>query len=130
MNDQNTIAEHAASRPFDPKSEIRNPKSFSPDALLWFSAFILLGLVIVQAGRVASHWSSAARADLVSRVGDYTTLTLNTQGSEDLLVLLDGRAESIATYRIVNQKQVELVKRYELPLMFSAGQRVGSGRVK
>jgi len=107
----------------------RVPRS-RPDSLLWFSAFILLGLVIVQTGRLASHWSNAARGDLVSRVGDYTTLTLNTQGSEDMLVVLDGRGESVYTYRIQNQKQVELVRRYDLGPMFITGQRIGAGRAR
>jgi hypothetical protein len=102
----------------------------SSNALLWCSAFILLGLLVVQSGRIAAHRSNAARADLVSRVGEFTTLTLNAQSSEDVLVVLDGRGEQIFTYRILNQKQVELLKRYDLSTLFATGQRIGAGRVR
>lgn len=102
----------------------------SSNALLWFSAFILLGLVVVQAGRLASHWSNAARADVVSRVGDYTLLTANAQSSEDIAIVVDGRGEQLFVYRIQNQKALELVRKYELSALFATGQRVGAGRVR
>lgn len=103
---------------------------FSSTALLWFSAFILFGLLIVQSGKLASGYLATARADVVSRVGDYTTLTFANQSSEDLLMVVDGRGEQIFIYRILNQKQLELVKRYELPALFSIGQRIGAGRAR
>lgn len=101
-------------------------------ALLWASAFILLGLVIVQSGRVASHWLvPEARADVVSRVADYTTATVYSgSGSEDILVVLDGRGEQIFTYRVKNKNSFEFVKRYDLPTLFEMGTRIGPGRVK
>lgn len=102
----------------------------SSNALLWFSAFILIGLVVVQAGRLASHRFNAARADLVSRVGDYTLLTTNEQSSEDLAVVVDGRGELLFVYRIQNQKALELVRKYELSTLFATGQRIGAGRVR
>jgi hypothetical protein len=100
---------------------------FSSAALLWFSAFILLGLVIVQSGKLASGYLATARADVVSRVGEYTTITVANQSGEDLLMVVDGRGEQLFVYRILNQKQVELLKRYELPAMYTAGQRIGAG---
>lgn len=102
----------------------------SSTALLWCSAFILFGLLIVQSGKLTSGYLAAARADVVSRVGDYTTLTFANQSSEDLLMVVDGRGEQIFMYRILNQKQLELVKRYDLPALFSIGQRVGAGRAR
>lgn len=104
--------------------------TISSTTLLWFSAFILLGLVIVQSGRLATGWLASARGDVVSRVGDYTILTTAAQSSEDLAVVLDGRGEQIFVYKIVNQKQLELVKKYELPVLFATGQRIGAGRAK
>lgn len=101
---------------------------FSPTAILWASAFILVGLIVVQAGRLAGAWISTARADLVSSVADYTTLTLTSQSSEDVLVVLDGRSEQLYVYRIENQKRFEFLNRYDLPAMFAAGQRIGAGR--
>jgi hypothetical protein len=102
----------------------------SSTALLWFSAFILLGLLIVQGGKFASGYLAAARADVVSRVGDYTTLTVANQSSEDLLMVVDGRGEQVFVYRILNQKQIELMKRYDMPELFTVGQRLGAGRAR
>ena len=106
------------------------PTRLSGNALLWFSAFILLGLVIVQSGRLASGWLAPARGDVVSRVGDFTILTTAAQSSEDIAVVLDGRGEQVFIYRILNQKQLELVKKYELATLFATGQRIGAGRAK
>lgn len=104
----------------------------SSTALLWASAFILLGLVIVQSGRVAAHWLvPEARADVVSRVADYTTATVYSgSGSEDILVVLDGRGEQVFTYRVKNKNSLEFVKRYDLATLFEMGTRIGAGRVK
>ncbi len=115
-----------------PNPETLPPRGarFSSNALLWFSAFILIGLLIVQSGRLASGHLATARADVVSQVGDYTTLTFATQSSEDLLMVVDGRGEQIFVYRILNQKQLELLKRYDLPALFSIGQRIGAGRAR
>jgi hypothetical protein len=100
---------------------------FSSTALLWFSAFILAGLLIVQSGKLASGYLAQARADVVSRVADYTTLTFTNQSSEDLLMVVDGRGEQVFVYQIVRQKQLSLVKRYDLPALFATGQRIGAG---
>lgn len=102
----------------------------SSNALLWFSAFILMGLLIAQGGRLASRGASEARADLVSRVGEYTLLTTNAQSSEDIVLVLDGRGEQVFVYRIQNQKALELVRKYDLSTLFATGQRVGAGRVR
>ncbi len=98
-------------------------------AALWASAFVLIGLVMVQSGRMVG-WSNQAKADVVSRVGDYTTLTMSATSSEDLAIVLDGRAEKLFVYRIKNREALELVKPYDLQAMFSAGAKVGAGKIK
>lgn len=109
---------------------IDSARRLAPSSLLWASAFILLGLVVVQAGRLSSRWSNTAHADLVSRVGDYTTLTLGATSSEDLALVLDGRGEKLLVYRIKNREVLELVRGYDLPPLFQTAARMGAGRVK
>lgn len=111
-------------------NQTQHPAPWSASTLLWCSAFILLGLVIVQAGRLGTSLLGSARADVVSRVGDYSILTTAAQSSEDLAVVLDGRGEQLFVYRIVNQKQLELIRKYEVGSLFSTGQRIGPGRGK
>lgn len=95
---------------------------------LWASAFVLAAMVLVQAGRLAQVWGAApAHADVVSRVGDFTTLTF-TSGSDDVLAVLDGRGEQLLAYRIQNQNKLELLGVYDVKELFALGKRVGSGR--
>jgi hypothetical protein len=93
--------------------------------VLWASAFVLAGLILVQAGRSGS---SEARADLVSSVGGLTALTVAGASSEDLLLVIDGRSEELFVYRVENQQNVELQRRYSLPRMFSDARGQGPGR--
>ena len=105
-----------------------------PGALLWASAFVLVGLIIVQAGKVAAHgrardaaMAEAAAFDLVARIGDFTALTINS-GSDDVLVVLDSRGEDIYTYRVTNnQRQFEFLGREDLKTVFATSRRIGSG---
>lgn len=97
---------------------------------LWASAFVLAALVVVQAGRLASEraWgASVAKGDVVSRVGDYTSLTF-TSGSDDVLAVLDGRGEQLFAYRIQNQNRLELLGVYDVKDLFAIGKRIGTGR--
>lgn len=125
-------------------SEATNNTSFSapsarrlaPTVWLWASAFVLAGLLIVQIGRLGGSGSGegtgiplftpTAKADLISKVADQTMLTFNA-GNDDVLVILDTRAEQMLTYRIKNQTAVELINVYSLPELFATGQRIGIG---
>jgi hypothetical protein len=97
---------------------------------LWASAFILLGLIVVQAGRSTGQWSNAARADVVARVGDLTMLTAGATSSEDIALVLDGRGEQLYVYRVKNRESLDFVRRYDLPTMFASGERTGAGKVR
>ena len=94
-----------------------------PSAILWASAFVLAGLIIIQAGRGAASdrsrdaaLANAAAMDIVARAGDFTTLTFSvgSSGSDDVLMVLDSRGEDLFTYRIVNQRQFEFLGRDDL----------------
>lgn len=96
-------------------------------AALWASAFLLTAMIIVQAGRLAWPLGSPAKADLVSRVGDYTALTFNS-GNDDVLAVLDGRGEQLYAYRIQAQNRLELLRAYNVRDLFDIGRRLGAGR--
>lgn len=95
----------------------------SPAVWLWASAFVLAGLILLQAGRPGE-----ARADLVASVGGVTALTVAGASSEDLLMVIDGRSEELFVYRVENQNNLELYRRYNLPRMFSDARGVGPSR--
>lgn len=109
-------------------------RRLAPTVWLWASAFILAGLLIVQLGRIGGDgtgtssplFTPTAKADLISKVADQTMLTFNA-GNDDVLVILDTRAEQMLTYRIKNQTTLELINVYSLPELFATGQRIGIG---
>jgi hypothetical protein len=96
-----------------------------PPGLLWLSAIVLTALIIIQ----AASPGPAARADLVSAVDDYTTLTFNA-GNDDVLLVLDGRAEELYAYRVKNQTSFELIEPYNIKTLFDEGRRKGAGTTK
>ncbi|HPO92861.1 MAG TPA: hypothetical protein PL072_05245 [Phycisphaerales bacterium] len=120
----------------------------SPRAWLWASAFVLAALLLMQINSLTSAggrpdlgqragasaagftfdptFASAALAGDVARVGDQTMLTFNA-GDDDVLAVVDSRAEQMLVYRIRNRTSFELLGVYSLPELFVTGQRVGSG---
>jgi hypothetical protein len=109
----------------------------SPTALLWASAFVLAGLIVVQLGRsdtaTGGRGSGAALAaamsmpDGVSRVGDYTAMTFNA-GSDEVLAVLDGRGEELFLYRVKNMNDFEFLGRDSLPSVFATARKIGPGK--
>ena len=120
----------------------------SPRVWLWASAFVLAALLLMQINSLTSAGgrpdlghragapapgftfdpplASAALAGDVARVGDQTMLTFNA-GDDDVLAVVDSRAEQMLVYRIRNRTSFELLGVYSLPELFVTGQRVGSG---
>lgn len=96
-----------------------------PGAVLCASAMVLVGLIISQLGRVGSPAHAATMLDLVAQGGDYAMLTVDA-GSDDVLVVLDQRAEELLVYRTINQSRVELKARQSVrDLFFAARQSQG-----
>lgn len=100
-------------------------RRLSSSTFMWASAFVLAALIVVQAGRMGE---SQARADLVSSVGGVTALTVAGAASEDLLMVIDGRSEELFVYRVENQNNLELYRRYSLPRMFTDARGQGPSR--
>ncbi len=67
-----------------------------PAALLWASAFVLFGLLIVQASRLGTG-SEALAGDSASTVGDLSALTLNDGDEKDVLLILAGSRNCSST---------------------------------
>jgi hypothetical protein len=126
------------------------------DAALWASAFVLAALVVLQAGRLAGGVAGVPRVaggaaaergpaavpgvigalfesralalparDVVSQVGPYTVLTFDG-GNEDILLVLDSRAEDLYSYRVVNQNRLDLLGRESLSEMFASARLAGT----
>ncbi len=86
-------------------------------AFLSASALVIAALIIVQAGKMLG--GHEAKADLVSTTGTLTALTVEATNSNDVLVVLDGRSEELLVYKVENQNNVELYRKYNLQRMFS-----------
>lgn len=85
---------------------------------------VLLSLVLLfQLTRAEP--AALAAAD-VGSVGDFTMLNLATS-SEDLLLVLDGRNETLSVYRVVNKNSLELTSPNDIEAIFNRGKRIGAG---
>lgn len=90
---------------------------------LWASAFVILALILVQAGRQVG---TSAKAEMVSQTGAYTVLTADG-GSNNVLVVLDKRSEEVFVYSAV-QQGVELQQRLPLAKLFTDARAKSRGR--
>ena len=97
-------------------------------AALWASAFVILAMIVVQAGRV-SVGPSAAYAGDVATTGDLTVLTAAGGDNQDVLVVLDRRLERIFLYGIENRTSVRLYENHDLAEMFTSARNSVRGGV-
>ena len=114
----------SARPPPPPVPPASTAQRLSPSGALWASAFVLAGLVVLQASRLAP---AAPSADVVSSAGEFTVLTADT-GNDDMLVAIDNRREQLLVYKVVNQASMELYKRYSLPQVFTDARAKSLGR--
>jgi hypothetical protein len=99
--------------------------------LLWLSAALLSLVLVIQFGvpeamAFGARGSAGGRSADVSSSGDYTMLTLRIS-NEDILLVLDGRNESLTAYRIRNKTMFELIAPEDLTGLFARGKRIGAG---
>ena len=85
--------------------------------LLWCGV-AALGVMVL--GDWLRTWE--ARADVVAAGGEFAALTSDT-GSEDILVVLDQRAEQLLVYGVRNQNAIEFRGRQSLSELFLEGRR-------
>jgi hypothetical protein len=104
------------------QTQTQPARRLSPQAALWASAFVLIALIVIQAGRLGP---SEARADLVASGGELTALTVEST-SDDVLLVVDNRTDALMAYKIINQRELEHRKTYNLPRLFAdARNRLG-----
>ena len=93
-------------------------------AVLWASAFVIMALIIVQAGRPGAGGNAAYAGD-VGEVGHLRLITSLSSQDEEILSILDQDNEIISAYGVANGQTIELYDVVSLPAVFSraAGNR-------
>jgi hypothetical protein len=75
-------------------------------AVLWGSAFVITGMIIMQAGRFSQN---AAFAEMANTAAGYTLLTTDAGGGDvppdEILYVIDSRDETILLYEIENAQK-------------------------
>jgi hypothetical protein len=79
---------------------------------------VLLVLVVFVLSRVVGVMDSPAMAEMAVSENGYTMMTTNG-GSDEILVLVDSREESILVYRTVQSGGLELLERESLSGLFT-----------
>jgi hypothetical protein len=117
QNEKQTEVAHGATQ--------QSGRIHSGVAALWASAFVLMGLIIVSAGR----FEGEALAD-VSEVGDLTVLTVATGdlNSEEVVAILSRRSETLFIYGVEQGRTVERYVLDDLSRSFGiAREKAGGG---
>ena len=87
-------------------------------AVLWASAFVIIALIIVQAGRLPGN---AAYAEMVADRGSYTLMTADSGrgGDEDpneVLYVIDSREQTLLIYEVEDARKRQVIYREGQPL--------------
>ncbi len=94
------------------------------------SALVLLGLVLVQAERSGSSpvAPATAIAEMAAAGGAYSAMTTQGQSSsEELLYVLDQRAERLMVYRVENGRALSLQRSEDLAQVFAQARSAAGG---
>jgi hypothetical protein len=90
---------------------------------LWASAFVLFALILIQAEPIIAQQglgkgaqAHAAQSGMVSQVGPITVLTADA-GSDDVLLVLEGRSEELYVYR-TDRNGIQLQQRMPVSKVF------------
>lgn len=91
---------------------------------LWLSAGILAGLIVVQG---AGMFESEAYADMTTTMQSYSMMTTDG-GTDEVLVVVDSRQESLLIYRVNLNNRLQLYKREQLGPLFTRARAQGAVR--
>lgn len=78
-----------------------------------------LALAVLLGVLISPVVNQPARAEMVAETGHLVTMTAKG-GNEDILLVLDNRAESLHLYKVGQQNSLEMVQRVDLPELFSS----------
>lgn len=107
--------------PHDPTLS-KPSRRFDLRVVLALSLLAMLSVLAVRALRPETRATpldvAMAEAAIVSQTGGLTVLTADG-GTQDLLMILDGRNEDLLVYRTDSQQGLQLVQRFSVPQIFS-----------
>ena len=83
---------------------------------LWVLAFVLMALIVIQAGAQQGFGGRTANAGMVSQVGSVTVMTADA-GNDDVLLVLEGRSEELYVYR-TSRTGMEIQQRLAVSKLF------------
>ncbi len=106
-------------------SEYIREKIDAGAAALWASAFVLMALIITQASTLGGAPAQAAGAVAVE---DMVVVTASMSSTEDVLVILDQRADRLYVYGVEGNRNLRLYDGRELTTLFSQASRGGGSR--
>ena len=96
-------------------------------AALWASAFVILALIVVQAGRLPAN---AAHAAVQADRGDYTLLTVDSgrggdSKPDEILCVIDSREQVLLVYEVEDARRGSIILRdgYTLSDLFVKARR-------
>lgn len=130
MNQHHTTNDHPAQPPqpaaATPAAAAASAQSRFGAAALWASAFFILALIIVQAGRLGSP-IAPAHADITS-AGNITVMTTQGSSGEDILAVMNSVDQTLFLYNVDSSRRVQLIQHYSIPQVFDdlAGRRGSS----
>ncbi len=82
---------------------------------LWISAAVLGSLILVQG---AGLFDSSAHADMTVTNQSYSMMTTDG-GTDEVLVVIDSRQESLLVYRVDSGNKMQLHRRESLDALFA-----------
>ena len=97
-------------------------------AALWACAFLIFAMILTQASRIGGP--ATANAELVSQVGGLVALTANAGNDEDIMLVLDNRADRLMVYAVQNGETLVLRSPYPIGDLFQTGQAATGRRTR
>ena len=114
-----------------PATPPADPPASAARGALWVSAALLAAVILLRVGGLSGGLTGdgVALADMTAESGSYTAMTTQS-GSEELLYLIDDRAEQLHVYRVRQTNAVDLVAREDLRQMFTAARAAALGAAR
>lgn len=79
--------------------------------------FLALGLAMLLGALLWGTLSQPAQAEMVSETGHLVAMTARAD-NEEILLMLDNRAEQLMLYKVTQNNTLELVQSLDLPELF------------
>lgn len=95
-------------------------------AALWASAFVLLALIIIEAGK--RNAGNAALAGDATNIADLAVLTASSGTDEDVLCILDQRNETLSIFGVEQGRSVQLLQVQDIRQAFTQARSGTTGR--